>query len=240
MVDPTLQAEAPSLSEASSESRKVEISDDRLECCRHLNPHPIRYRFAKRAFDIVGSSLLLVLLAPVFLVIAVCVAATSPGPIFYRSTRVGLCGRKFPFIKFRSMRQDADKMLEALKQQNEKDGPIFKIKDDPRITPIGRFIRKYSLDELPQIYSVLIGDMSLVGPRPPIIREVEQYDDHALGRLLVKPGISCYWQIMGRSNLTFQEWIELDLRYIREMSFWNDLLILLKTPGSVLKGDGAY
>ncbi len=215
-------------------------SADQLECCRELRPHPVSYAMAKRLLDIVGSLILLLLLAPIFLVIALAVKITSPGPVFYKSTRVGLCGKKFQFIKFRSMRVGADKQLQQLLQNNEKDGPIFKMKEDPRITPVGRFIRKYSLDELPQLYSVFTGEMSLVGPRPPIPHEVEQYDDLTMTRLSVKPGISCYWQIMGRSNLSFEEWMELDRKYIREMSFWTDLKILLKTPYSVIKGDGAY
>ncbi|MBS1705388.1 MAG: exopolysaccharide biosynthesis polyprenyl glycosylphosphotransferase [Armatimonadetes bacterium] len=205
-----------------------------------MAPHPVPYWPAKRVLDFIGALILLVLLFPIFFAIAVAVKITSPGPIFYKSTRVGLCGKKFAFIKFRSMRVDADRLLEQLKQHNEKDGPIFKMKGDPRITPVGRFLRKYSLDELPQLYSVLIGEMSLVGPRPPIPHEVEKYDEVTRTRLSVKPGITCYWQIMGRSNLSFEEWMELDRRYIREMSFWTDVKILLKTPYSVLKGEGAY
>ena len=135
---------------------------------------------------------------------------------------------------------DADKRLADLKNENEKDGPIFKMKNDPRITPVGRFLRKYSLDELPQLINVFKGDMSLVGPRPPIPHEVQQYDAYCLERLSVRPGLTCYWQIMGRSNLSFQEWMELDHRYLREMSVWTDLKILIKTPAAVLKGEGAY
>lgn len=219
----------------------IRVDTGRLNCCAHLEPVPVTYAKRKRILDIIGSFVLLVLFFPLFLIIAVLVKATSPGPIFYRSTRIGLCGKKFAFIKFRSMRPDADKHLESLKQHNEKDGPIFKMKEDPRITPVGRILRKYSLDELPQIWSVFIGDMSLVGPRPPLPREVEQYDEHALRRLTVKPGITCYWQIMGRSSLSFAEWIELDNRYIDDMSLWTDLKIMFKTPKAVLfPSDGAY
>lgn len=200
----------------------------------------IHYRKRKRGLDILGSAILLVLFAPLLLVIALLVKLTSPGPVFYVSTRIGRGGRPFGFIKFRSMYVDADKRLADLKEANEKDGPIFKMKNDPRITPIGRFLRKYSLDELPQLFNVLKGDMSLVGPRPPIPHEVEQYNDYCLERLSVRPGLTCYWQIMGRSNLSFQEWMELDHKYLREMGLWTDLKILLKTPLAVLKGDGAY
>jgi lipopolysaccharide/colanic/teichoic acid biosynthesis glycosyltransferase len=135
---------------------------------------------------------------------------------------------------------DADRRLAELRGVNEKDGPIFKMKNDPRITPVGRFLRKFSLDELPQLFNVWRGDMSLVGPRPPIPHEVEQYDEYCLERLGVRPGLTCYWQIMGRSNLSFTEWMELDHRYLREMNLWTDLKILLKTPLAVLRGDGAY
>ncbi len=208
--------------------------------CEGLEPVPVPYAVMKRSLDIVGATALLVALFPIFLVLAVAVKATSRGPIFYRSKRIGLCGEPFTFIKFRSMRPDADKQLALLKAKNEKDGPIFKMKDDPRITPIGKFMRKYSLDELPQIWSVLTGHMTLVGPRPPIPHEVLQYDQNSLERLRVKPGITCYWQIMGRSALSFEEWMELDRKYIREMSLGTDLKIIFKTPMAVLKGDGAY
>lgn len=208
-----------------------------------LPPIPIRvihYRKRKRGLDTLGSLMLIGLFSPLLIGIALAVKLTSPGPVFYVSTRVGRGGRFFGFLKFRSMYVDADKRLNELREANEKDGPIFKMKNDPRITPIGRFLRKYSLDELPQLFNVFKGDMSLVGPRPPIPHEVEQYDEYCRERLSVRPGLTCYWQIMGRSNLSFQEWMELDHKYLREMSLWTDLKILLKTPMAVLKGDGAY
>lgn len=220
--------------------RPDETTYPHLSLCEDLSAHPVPYAAVKRVFDILGATVLLLLFLPVFVVLAILVKLSSPGPVFYRSTRVGLCGKPFTFVKFRSMRPDADKMLHLLKGQNEKDGPIFKMKNDPRVTPIGAFLRRYSLDELPQLWSVLVGDMSLVGPRPPIPREVEQYDALALQRLTVKPGITCYWQVMGRSKLTFQEWMELDCRYIREMSFWTDVRLLLLTPLAVFKSNGAY
>lgn len=200
----------------------------------------VTYAFWKRILDIVGSALLMLLLSPILIVIAVFVKLTSPGPMIYQQQRVGKGGRLFPFFKFRSMYKDADKRLEELMGANEKQGPIFKIKHDPRITPIGRILRKYSLDELPQLFNVLKGDMSLVGPRPPIPREVEQYDDTAFQRLSVPPGITCLWQICGRSDTSFDEWMALDALYVQQMSFWLDLKILMKTPTAVIRGDGAY
>jgi len=211
-----------------------------LACCAGLVERPINFHWAKRSLDILGAGIMLILFFPLFFVLTLAVRISSPGPIFYRSNRVGLCGRLFPFVKFRTMYVDADRRLAELQDRNEKDGPIFKIKDDPRITPIGKVMRKFSLDELPQLISVLFGDMSLVGPRPPIPHEVEQYDEQTKIRLTVKPGMTCYWQISGRSNLTFDEWMAMDRKYIDEMSFGVDLMILLKTPLAVIKGDGAY
>ena len=203
-------------------------------------PKSVPYATSKRIFDLVVGSLSLIVLSPLFVIIAVLVKVTSRGPVFYASDRVGLGGKPIKFIKFRTMVADADSKLKELQAHNEKDGPIFKMKNDPRITPLGRFLRKFSLDELPQLWSVLCGDMSMVGPRPPLPREVEHYDERAMQRLSVLPGITCYWQIMGRSNLSFEEWLELDLKYIQDMSFWLDLQIVLKTPWAVLKGHGAY
>ncbi len=201
----------------------------------------VTYAFWKRVLDVVGSATLIVLLAPVLAVLAALVKLTSPGPIIYQQVRIGRYGREFPFFKFRSMYQDADERLaELLEKGNEKDGPIFKMKNDPRVTPVGKFLRKYSLDELPQLFNVLRGEMSLVGPRPPLPREVEQYGDEELCRLSVPPGITCLWQICGRSDTTFEEWVLLDKIYVQQMSFWLDLKILLKTPTAVLRSDGAY
>jgi lipopolysaccharide/colanic/teichoic acid biosynthesis glycosyltransferase len=221
----------------SEKKRKVEFAVTSLPT---VEPHPCRYAFAKRALDVFVSFAFLLAAFPVFLVLAALVKLTSKGPVLYRSPRVGLGGQTFLFLKFRSMYVDADARRAELMANNEKDGPIFKIKHDPRITPVGRIMRKYSLDELPQMLHVLTGEMSLVGPRPPIPREVESYDAHCLRRLSVKPGITCYWQIMGRSELSFAEWMDLDSRYVDEMSFWTDLKILWKTPRAVLSGGGAY
>lgn len=234
-------AEQGSAVEAPSKNERVQFTKQaRLDNCADLKPVTIHYAKRKRLLDIFGSLILMVLLSPIFIVIALLVKLTSKGPMLYRSERIGLCGTPFQFLKFRSMYQDADQRLTALLGQNEKDGPIFKMKNDPRITPIGRFMRKYSLDELPQLWNVFIGEMSLVGPRPPLRREVVQYDDDAKQRLTVRPGITCYWQIMGRSELSFKEWIELDQKYIREMGVFTDLRILIMTPFAVLRGEGAY
>lgn len=200
----------------------------------------VPYAFWKRVLDAVGSAGLIALLSPVFLVIALLVKTTSRGAVVYRQVRVGREGREFVFYKFRSMYEDADRRLQEVLDKNEKAGPIFKMKNDPRVTPVGRVLRKYSLDELPQLFNVLKGDMSLVGPRPPLPREVEQYDDRALQRLSVLPGITCLWQICGRSDTSFEDWLELDSLYVENMSFWLDLKILMKTPLSVIRGDGAY
>ena len=205
-----------------------------------LTPKICKYAVIKRIFDIVISAIALVLLLIPFLIIALIVKLSSKGPVIYRSERIGLCGKPFQFPKFRSMYINSDQKLQQLLAENEKDGPIFKMKHDPRITPVGRFLRKYSLDELPQFISVLRGEMSIVGPRPPIRREVEQYDEVAARRLTVKPGITCYWQVMGRSDLSFDEWMELDNRYINEMSFLVDVTIVFKTPLAVIRGKGAY
>ena len=201
----------------------------------------VTYAFWKRILDIIGSIVLIALLSPVLVAIAVAVKLSSPGPIIYKQRRVGRRGAEFDFYKFRSMYRDADRILpELLEKGNEKDGPIFKMMNDPRVTPVGKFLRKYSLDELPQLFNVLSGNMSLVGPRPPIPREVEQYDEQAFRRLSVTPGITCLWQICGRSDTTFGQWMELDSLYVEQMSFWLDLKILMKTPTAVLRGDGAY
>jgi exopolysaccharide biosynthesis polyprenyl glycosylphosphotransferase len=213
---------------------------EQLPNCVHLKPVDVTYFRRKRIFDIMGSAILLLLLSPIMLLIALLIKITDPGPVLYISKRVGLCGRLFNFLKFRSMYVDADGKKAELLSQNEREGPIFKMKNDPRVTPIGRFLRKYSLDELPQLINVFMGQMSLVGPRPPIAKEVLEYKPSDLERLRIKPGITCYWQVMGRSNLTFDEWMELDKKYIRDMSLWTDLKILIKTPIAVIRGDGAY
>lgn len=198
------------------------------------------YLAAKRCFDVVMSLLALILLSPLFLVLAVIIFVDDPhGSPIFSQIRVGKDGRLFRFYKFRSMIVNAEDMLEQLQDQNEMEGPAFKIKDDPRITRIGKFIRRTSLDELPQLVNVLKGELSLVGPRPPLPREVEQYTSEQMKRLTVKPGLTCYWQTQPhRNSLSFDQWLALDLRYINERSALVDLKILFATVKVVLRGDG--
>ena len=203
-------------------------------------PEGAYLRYGKRAFDVLGALVLLVIAAPVLLLLAILIKVESAGPVFYRSTRIGRGGRPFTFYKLRSMVKDADRHQHKLAHMNEADGPVFKIARDPRITRIGRILRSTSLDEVPQFYNVLIGDMSLVGPRPPIPKEVAQYEPWQLRRLDVRPGITCLWQISGRSRIGFQEWMRLDLEYIRHQSLALDLKILLRTIPAVLSREGAY
>jgi lipopolysaccharide/colanic/teichoic acid biosynthesis glycosyltransferase len=213
-------------------------------------PHPLPHvapvergfylRHGKRILDVFGALAAMVLLAPVMAVVALAIKLESRGPVFYRSTRIGRNGRAFTFLKLRSMYDGADRERHQLQHLNECDGPTFKISRDPRVTRIGRVLRVTSLDEIPQFLNVLGGDMSLVGPRPPIPEEVEQYEPWQWRRLDVKPGITCLWQISGRSTLSFKEWMRLDLEYIKHRSFWLDLRILLRTIPAVLSREGAY
>jgi len=193
----------------------------------------------KRALDFLMSVALLAGLSPVFLVLAVAIKLTSKGPVFYRQTRCGLGGRKFTVYKFRSMRADADLRREELEALNEMDGPVFKIANDPRCTAVGRFMRKFSLDELPQLFNILKGDMSFVGPRPPLPGEVEKYEPWQRRRLRMQPGLTCLWALEGRSRLNFRRWMELDLEYIDNWSPTLDWKILWKTIPVVLLGRGA-
>ncbi len=203
-------------------------------------PQGLYLRHGKRLVDVLGSLCALLVLSPVIAVLAVIVRLTSRGPVFYRSTRIGRGGRPFTFYKLRSMVKDADLKRQHLTHLNEADGPVFKMARDPRITSIGRFMRSTSLDEVPQFWNVLTGDMSLVGPRPPIPQEVAQYEPWQLRRLDVRPGLTCLWQISGRSRIGFQEWMRLDLEYIRHRSLALDLKILLRTIPAVLSREGAY
>jgi exopolysaccharide biosynthesis polyprenyl glycosylphosphotransferase len=201
---------------------------------------PAWARTAKRALDIVGASIALIVLLPLMLLTALAVALTSPGPVLFVQERVGRGGRPFRMLKFRSMIQDAEAQRDALLTLNEHaSGPIFKIRDDPRITPVGRLMRLLSIDELPQFLNVLGGSMSLVGPRPPLPVEVRTYDDWEAQRLLVTPGITCLWQVSGRSELDFATWVKLDLDYIETWSLWMDLKVLARTIPAVLSRRGA-
>lgn len=197
-------------------------------------------RVAKRLFDVLAAGVLLVLASPALVAIALAVKVASPGPALFRQERVGMQGSHFHMLKFRSMVVDAEQRLGDLKGQNEGSGVLFKIKNDPRITPVGKFLRKYSLDELPQLLNVLTGSMSLVGPRPPLPKEVESYEQDVRRRLLVKPGLTGLWQVSGRSNLSWQDSVRLDLYYVENWSLAGDLVILLKTARAVFAGTGAY
>lgn len=195
----------------------------------------------KKFLDVVASLILIILLSPLFLVTAISIYIEDPGPVFYIAPRVGKDGRHFGFIKFRSMVMNADKIKDQLLEQNEsKAGVIFKMKRDPRVTRTGRFIRRFSIDELPQLFNVLKGDMSLVGPRPPLPREVAEYTLLDRKRLHVMPGITCLWQVKGRSDIPFDEQVQLDMQYIKSNSFWKDVKILLMTIPAVISGKGAY
>ncbi len=195
--------------------------------------------FIKRLLDILISVIALVFFSPLMVVVALLIRLTSKGPILFRQTRIGLNGRKFTLYKFRSMVANAEAMKEVLHKQNEMDGPVFKIKHDPRITPIGYVIRKTSIDELPQFFNVLKGDMSIVGPRPPLISEVEHYEVWQRRRLSLKPGITCIWQVSGRNKIGFEEWMRMDLEYIDKWSLGLDLKLILRTFWVVITGYGA-
>ena len=194
---------------------------------------------AKSLLDRAVSGICLILLAPFMLLIAVAVKLSSPGPILYKQERIGLNGRRFTMLKFRTMVKDADKLKTNLLNKNEMSGPVFKMKNDPRITRVGHILRKTSADELPQFYNVLNGDMSLVGPRPPLAEEVGKYDHWQRRKLSVRPGLTCLWQIRGRNDIDFQDWMKMDLEYIDNWSLWLDMRILARTIPAVLSGKGA-
>jgi exopolysaccharide biosynthesis polyprenyl glycosylphosphotransferase len=196
---------------------------------------------AKRAIDIIGSAVLLVLLAPVFAVAALLIRLDSPGSVMFSQERVGLNKRRFKMLKFRTMILDAEKQQDNVDHLNEVEGPVFKIRNDPRITRVGAFLRRFSIDELPQLVNVLKGDMSLVGPRPLWVRDAERIEEQwHKRRFSIKPGITCLWQVNGRSNIGFNDWVRMDLDYIDKWSLSLDLRILIKTIPAVLKGPGAY
>jgi len=195
----------------------------------------------KRVFDVVVASLTILVLSPLLLAAAIVVRLTSRGPVLYVCDYVGYRGRRFPGFKFRTMVHNAETKKSDLMHLNHMDGPAFKIREDPRVTQVGAFLRKYSIDELPQLWNVIRGDMSLVGPRPPLPEEWVQFAPWQRGKLAVIPGITCYWQVSGRSDITsFDEWARLDLAYIEDWSLGTDLKILTRTIPAVLKGDGAY
>lgn len=216
------------------DDEKVKASVERLA-------HRYGYRFAKRTFDIAFSLLVLALFWWIYVIVAIAIKIDDPaGPVFFVQERMGKDEKPFNMFKFRSMYADAEERLAELKELNEKDGPVFKIKDDPRITRVGRFIRKTSIDELPQFFNVLFGNMSIVGPRPALRRETDLYTPHQRERLLVKPGITCYWQTRkNRDAIGFDEWVDLDLLYINQCSAWADLKLVIQTVGCVLTAQGS-
>ena len=199
------------------------------------------YKIVKRAFDIVSSGLALVVLSPVFLITAIAIKLEDGGPVFFHADRFGKDMSRFKMHKFRSMIVDPDgSKLRELMKKNEMDGHTFKIKDDPRITKVGRFIRKTSIDELPQLWNIFVGEMSVVGPRPIITFDMSEWDDYDMQRWVVQPGLTCIWQISGRADVSWEEWVEMDFDYIEKMSVGEDLKLIFGTFPAVLKGEGAY
>lgn len=195
------------------------------------------YLFFKRAMDIIGSLCGIILLSPLLIIVALAIKIEDPkGSIFFSQQRCGKDNKLFPMYKFRSMVSNAEELLEELMEHNEMDGPVFKIKDDPRITRVGKFIRKTSIDELPQLFNIFMGHMSIVGPRPAIPHEVAEYSHYHKQRLLVKPGLTCIWQVSGRNSIGFEEWMDMDLEYIEKRNLWMDIKLIFKTVG-VLFGD---
>lgn len=205
----------------------------------HFAPRDSFFSMVKSSIDRLSALAGIILVSPILLLVSFLIKASSEGPIFFKQKRLGLNGKRFFMYKFRTMVKDAEKMKKLLKGQNQMDGPAFKIKDDPRVTFVGKFLRKFSMDELPQLFNVFLGDMSLVGPRPPLPEEVSQYELWQRRRLSVKPGITCLWQVNGRNNIDFENWMRLDLEYIDNWSLWLDSKILLKTIPAVFSGKGA-
>lgn len=218
---------------------RYDAQGDRAFVAMHVAPDGYRV-LVKRVIDVIGAAAGLVILAPLLLIVAAAIKLTSSGPIVYPQDRCGLGRRPFRMYKFRSMDADAEKLQDALEEQNEANGPVFKIRNDPRITPLGRLLRKWSIDELPQLWNVLRGDMSLVGPRPLPWRDVERITRPSdMRRFSMRPGLTCLWQVEGRCNIGFERWVELDLEYIDNWSLALDARILVKTVPAVLSGDGA-
>lgn len=198
------------------------------------------YPIAKRVLDIVVATGALLVCAPLMALVSLLIKLTCPGPVIFVQERAGRNGRRFGMYKFRSMTTEAEAARASMAAQNEIPGPVFKIRNDPRITPLGRFLRKASIDELPQLVNVLKGEMSLVGPRPPTPEEVEQYEPWQRRRLEAKPGLTCIWQVSGRSHVPFDRWVQMDIEYIENQSFWLDIKLLLLTIPAVITGRGAY
>lgn len=200
----------------------------------------IVYKAAKRFFDVVLSVFALIFLSPIFLITAIAIKLEDGGPVFFVQSRAGRDLKPFKIYKFRSMYVNADEKLKDLLKDNEQTGHAFKIKNDPRVTKVGKFIRKVSIDELPQLLNIIKGDMSIVGPRPILTWQMEECGKYERQRLIVRPGLTCYWQISGRANIRWEEWVELDLDYIQDMSLWTDFKMIVRTIPAVFDSDGAY
>lgn len=205
-----------------------------------IKKYPVWFSFSKRLLDLLLSTFAIIALAPLLVMVAIAIKMTSRGSVIFTQERVGLGGKRFKMYKFRTMAVDAEARLKLLSRFNEHSGPIFKMKNDPRITPIGGFLRRYSIDELPQLINILLGQMTIVGPRPPLQSEVDCYEKWQKLRLSVKPGLTCIWQVSGRSRIDFATWVRMDLRYIEKASFFLDIIIIAKTFSAVVRADGAY
>ena len=226
--------------ENQAQAKTLDLDLEAQAAAERLRTGRWAYRFIKRAFDVLFSAFVLVGFSWLFLIVAVAIKIDDPkGPVFFAQERVGRDGKTFRMHKFRSMCTDAEKRLVELQDLNEKDGPVFKIANDPRITRVGRVIRKLSIDELPQFINVLAGDMSVVGPRPPLPKEVEKYMPRQAQRLSIRGGLTCYWQTRrNRDSISFDEWVDLDLLYIKKCSVWSDLKLNIQTVGVMLTAQG--
>lgn len=229
------------LLESQAQAKTLDLDLEAQAAAERLRTGRWAYRFIKRAFDVAFSAFVLVGFSWLFLIVAVAIKIDDPkGPVFFAQKRVGRDGKTFRMYKFRSMCADAEQRLAELRDLNEKDGPVFKIANDPRITRVGRVIRKLSIDELPQFINVLIGDMSVVGPRPPLPTEVEKYTPRQAQRLSIRGGLTCYWQTRrNRDSISFDEWVDLDLIYIKQCSVWADVKLIVQTVGVVLTAQGS-
>lgn len=228
------------LLESQAQAKTLDLDLEAQAAAERLRTGRWAYRLVKRAFDVAFSAFVLVGFSWLFLIVAVAIKIDDPkGPVFFAQERVGRDGKTFRMYKFRSMCADAEQRLAELRDLNEKDGPVFKIANDPRITRVGRVIRKLSIDELPQFINVLIGDMSVVGPRPPLPAEVEEYTPRQAQRLSVRGGLTCYWQTRrNRDSISFDEWVDLDLLYIKQCSVWSDVKLIVQTIGVVITAQG--
>lgn len=222
-----------------NQNKEIAMTQDLTVSIKELELHKYYY-LIKRIADIILSFFALIILSPLLFITAIAIKVESTGKVIFSQLRTGKDNKLFRMYKFRSMYENAEKKRNDLLDQNEMDGPVFKITNDPRITKVGKIIRKLSIDELPQLMNIIKGDMSIVGPRPLVTYETEKFTDYQNMRHLVKPGLTCYWQISGRNDISFEEWIDLDLKYIHEMSLWTDIKIIFKTFKVVLLGKGAY